>query len=385
MPATSILIVATTDLNTDQRLQRLAGSLCSAGHQVRLLGRLLPNSLPLEKRPFQQQRIMPWVLKGPLFYLLWQVQVLWACLLATEHLVIAVDMDTLPGAWLGSRLRNKHLMLDAHELFSEQEEVIARPQVHKAWQWVEQWFIPLVDAAMTVSQGVADEYQRRTGMPFTVVRNMPLAKPDTDNQPPRPAPLPAWAHPYLLYVGAVNKNRGLEQCIMAMQHHPYPLVICGDGPGLDMLKTMVSDMGLHDRVHFAGRINPVELAPYYAHASLGLLLLQGQGLNYYFSLANKFFDYVQHGLPQLVTNYPEYVRLLAEHQVGFLLRPSMTSERQEAYGFYIAQEIEMVIKVTYKNTLMSQNLHKAAISWTWENEEIKLIQSVGTLLNNSKV
>ncbi len=51
----------------------------------------------------------------------------------------------------------------------------------------------------------------------------------------------------------------------------------------------------------------------------GLNLLENRGLSYYYSLATKFFDYVQAGRPVLTMNFPEYRALNAQYEVALLL------------------------------------------------------------------
>ena len=51
-----LVFTVTNDLNYDQRMQRICGSLANAGYDVLLVGRKLKTSLPLSKKNYDQQR-----------------------------------------------------------------------------------------------------------------------------------------------------------------------------------------------------------------------------------------------------------------------------------------------------------------------------------------
>ena len=235
----------------------------------------------------------------------------------------------------------------------------------------------------TVSQGVAMAYQHRTGKPFTVVRNMPLRLEGRIQEPSegkakrgitssKPLGTEHWNLPYLLYVGAVNQNRGLEQVLYSMLHHPWPLVTCGDGPGQATIRQLITTLQLSDRVVLAGLVPPDALGPYYQHACLGLLVLQGQGLNYRYSLANKFFDYVQHHLPSVVTNYPEYVSLIADYKVARLVSAQENSQDIELYAKQLASVFSELLNDYDSYLQMQQACLKASKIWCWERERDRL-------------
>lgn len=365
MPSKTINIVATTDLVTDQRLQKTAATLSAAGYEVTLLGRLLPQSRALTPAGYQQVRLKPWFLRGQFFYMGWQVQILFWLLTNKASAVVAVDMDTLPGAWLATRFSHAFLVLDAHELFSEQEEVIRRPAIQKVWAWVEKWFGSRVDMAYTVSGGVAKHYAQLWQKPVAVVRNLPLlAGLNKTEQTFDTAAIKPSSKPYLLYVGALNANRGLETSIMSLHHHGLDLVICGDGPDTDALMQLAKDQNLQDRVLFTGRLSPEDLVVYYENAYLGLLLLTGTGLNYQYSLANKFFDYMVHGLPQLVVPYAEYEHILKAYPFGKTI--STTPEG-------VAAAVLSLLADPSSYNSMKEAALVARKELCWEHESTKLV------------
>ncbi len=108
----------------------------------------------------------------------------------------------------------------------------------------------------------------------------------------------------MIYLGVLNLGRGLEILIeVVLNRNDIELTIVGDGPLLADLKTLASN---NPRIHFLGKKNPSELLPILINSDVGVNLLEGNSLNYFYSLANKFFDYIHAGLPVLCMNYPEY-------------------------------------------------------------------------------
>jgi glycosyltransferase involved in cell wall biosynthesis len=124
----------------------------------------------------------------------------------------------------------------------------------------------------------------------------------------------------ILYQGALNEGRGLETAIEAMQELPgLTLCLAGEGDLSSGLRELTEVLGVEDRVRFLGRIKPEELAIHTSKALIGLNLLENRGMSYYYSLANKFFDYIQYGTPSINMDFPEYASIQDNYEVGILL------------------------------------------------------------------
>lgn len=350
---TTLVIVATTDLASDQRLQRAASALHGDRLQVTLLGRVLPSSPTLEAHSYRQIRLRCPINTGMGFYLLYNLQILFWLLRHRPEAVTACDADTLVGASIGARLIGARLYFDAHEYFSEVPEVVRRPFVQAVWRTVERRFIPWVDVAYTVGPALASRFSELYGKPFATVRNVPLRK-DYELLERNPV------QNRIVYTGALNEGRGLQELLHALALEPtYTAVICGDGPLEYYLHALSASLALQDRVRFTGRLLPSDLRHELSQAWLGFSLLVPTGESYRLSLANKFFDYIQAGLPQICPALPEYQAVLAVHPVGMAL-PCMVNAIREALHRFATPGF-------YQEAVSACN--KAAPSYTWEHEQ----------------
>ena len=117
-----ITISVINDLATDQRVYRTCSLLIEMGFSITLIGRKLPNSLPIN-RPYKTKRFKFIINKGPLFYLAYNIRLFFYLLFTHQDILWANDLDTLLANSLISWIKNKPLIYDSHELFTETAEV----------------------------------------------------------------------------------------------------------------------------------------------------------------------------------------------------------------------------------------------------------------------
>lgn len=356
----TIYLTVTNDLTYDQRMLRICTSLSKAGYAVCLVGRERSQSQPLMERPFQQKRLRCWMDKGKLFYLEYNLRLFFWLLWKRWDIVCSIDLDTiLPGFWT-ARFKGKICVYDAHEYFTEVPEVVERPKVKRVWEWVAQHTIPRLDYAYTVCQSLKTVFEERYGTPFKVVRNVPFER----SAPPTVA---LGGAPYiLLYQGVLNDGRGIEELLNALPLLPeVQLWLAGEGDRSAALRQRVLDLNLSDQVVFHGYVQPEQLKSLTEQAHIGINLLQNKGLNYYYSLANKFFDYVQAHKPSLNSAFPEYQTLLAQYEVGTTVSDLSPNTLATAIRRFIEDP-------TYYQHLQQQ-CALAQTVWTWEQEEQTLL------------
>lgn len=347
------------DLVTDNRVHKVAMSLQKMGFEPILIGRVLPGSQPVE-RNYSTHRMKLLFSKGPLFYIEYNLHLLFYLLNTKVDVLVANDLDTLAANYLASRIKGKPLVYDSHEYFTEVPELIGRPVVRSIWKWLERKLVPKVDAAYTVCDSIAEVYSDLYNVDFKVVRNLPVCS--------ELASIPSeinktlGADKIILYQGALNMGRGIESAIRAMPFvEGAALWLVGDGDLTAQLKQLVGDLQLEGKVKFLGKLPLSRLSEVTRQADLGISLEEDLGLNYRFSLPNKLFDYIQAGVPVLVSNLPEMRRIVEHYEIGAIAE---THQRKE-----LAEVITSVLADSQKNALWKENLQRAAQELCWENEE----------------
>jgi glycosyltransferase involved in cell wall biosynthesis len=354
-----LLFTVTNDLSYDQRMQRICRTLVANGYAVMLVGRSLPNSIPLEISPFEQKRLTCFFKKGFPFYAEYNLRLFVFLLIARYDAVCSIDLDTLPAGCFATLLRGKKRVFDAHEYFTEVPEVVHRPFVKSFWSAVARVCLPFYRHAYTVGTALAQIFEAKYGLKFEVVRNVPSS---SDQEPGSSFEGLPNLYPYtILYQGALNEGRGIETMLEAMQQlENVKLVLAGEGDLSNRLRQKTKDLGLEDRVVFLGYVRPADLKKLTAEAWLGLNLLENRGLSYYYSLANKFFDGVQAAVPMLTMDFPEYQALNKQHEVAILLE-ALTPES-------VTKAIQSLLENKEKYEKLRENCLLARKEWNWEKE-----------------
>ena len=365
-----IIFTVTNDLRYDQRMLRICTTLSAEGYEVALIGRQLTSSIPLQPQPYQQIRIKYLLFTtGKLFYLEYNLRLLFFLLFQSFDAICSIDLDTsIPGILI-SKIKGKPHLFDAHELFTHTPEVARRKFIQKIWESVQKFTFKHTNAAFTVGPAIAQYFEEKYNKPVAVVRNMPIKSGATNPNNPLS---PAWqskidalqGQRFILYQGALNEARGLESMIHAMTEIPAILVLAGEGDLSQTLRNLTQSLNLEHKVIFLGMVTPNELPQLTKQAYIGYNVSQNAGLSYYLSLNNKFFDYTQSHLPSLINPYPEYKQLLSEFQVGLLTEPKVES--------IIEQASELLNNPSLYQELKSQCI-AACEKWTWEQETPKLL------------
>lgn len=357
------VILVTNDIEADQRVAKMAGSIATMGYAIVVVGVLRPASKTKIFSPHTIVRFSLPFSKGPLFYLFFNFRAFIYLLFHRANVVMACDTDTLLAARLAKLVKGFRLVFDAHELFPDVPELIGshRRFTRSVWRLVERSCISGVDVAITVSDGVANEYAKRYGKSFAVVRNVPICASTSkvfhlDSN-------------IVIYQGAINVGRGIELLYEALKLLPEAeLWIAGTGDLDNTIARLTKPLVDSGQIKLLGRVVPEALRAITAKASIGVSLEEDMGLSYRYCLPNKLFDYIAAGIPVLVSDLPEMRKLVEGYQIGVVLK--------ERTPQALADSIRMMLSDGAMIKQWQQNLAVAATDLCWEKEQEKLFRAL---------
>ena len=356
-----ITVSVTNDLVTDQRVHKVCTTLLQNGYEVKLVGRKLGNSKPVE-RSYRTKRMKLLFHRSLFFYAEFNIRLFFYLLFDKTDFFLSNDTDTLLANYLASVIRRKPLVFDAHELFPEAPETVNRKWVKKIWTAIEDLIFPRLKNAYTVCDSIAAFYNEKYGIGMQVVRNIPLKK-TSAYHPSQSQLIDKQGKKVILYQGAVNLGRGIDRMLDAMPLlDDFVFYVIGNGDKLEELKETVKEKRLTDKVIFTGQISFEDLPAYTVQADIGINLLENKGLSYYYSLPNRIFDFIRAGVPVLTCDFPEIRKIIRRYKVGTLIDD------------FSPQSIASAIK-----QMAAQGKNDAAFAIAneelcWENESLVLLK-----------
>ena len=343
MAKQKIIVSVTNDLSTDQRVDKICKTLLDLNFDVLLVGRVLPKSIRV-KRIYQTKRFKLWFNKGPLFYANYNIRLFFFLLLNKTDILWSNDLDTLWANYIVSKWKNKKLIFDSHEYFTEVPELINRPKIQQFWKRIERNIFPKLKHVITVSQSIADLYKKEYGIDVKLLRNIPVLNKrqiEVEN-------IKIEGKKILIYQGAINVNRGIEHMVEAMQHIDNAvLYILGKGDIYEKIEYLILQLNLSEKVQLLGEVPLEKLHGYTQQADLGLSLEEDKGLNYRFALPNKLFDYIHAEIPVLVADLPEMKKIVNDYQVGKVIENHAAK--------YIAKKISSMIDNQEQMNIWKEN------------------------------
>lgn len=353
------------DLVTDNRVKKTCEILLEKGYDVKLIGRELPDSLPLPQWPYKALRMKLLFKKGPLFYLFFNIRLFFVLLVSKADLLFSNDLDTLLPNFLAARIKNIPLIYDSHELFCEVPELQHAPLKKRIWECLEKSIVPRLKFCITVNDSIARIFTEKYAVKFHVIRNIPAHTKHHLITDKTVLQIPDDKKIIVLQGAGINIDRGAEELVEAMVYvNDAILLIIGGGDVWEILEEKVRVKNLGDKVRLIKKIPREQLMAYTAAADLGLTIDKNTNPNYYYSLPNKLFDYIHAGTPVLASRLPEIEKIITEYQVGEFI-----GEHDPAH---IAGKINDLLKSERLHQYAS-NTVSAALELNWEKEKKKYL------------
>lgn len=173
-------------------------------------------------------------------------------------------------------------------------------RLHTVWRpTAGRFLMSRADAVIAVSQPEADLLVEH--FPFLQGRVQVIPNGIIAPAPAEPHPVPEGTR-VVLSVGRLAPYKRHDAVIRALPHLTGPVlfVLVGDGPDRERLATLATDLGVLDRVHFAGRVDDETLAGWWARANVFVSLSEQEA----FGLA--VGEALAAGVPAVVSDIPAF-------------------------------------------------------------------------------
>jgi len=364
MQKTAIVCV-TNDLSNDQRVHKTCMTLHKCGYWVKEYGRLLPESMPLERSYFTVRKKL-WFRNGPQFYAEFNIRLFLYLMTNEVDLIFANDMDSLPAAYLAAKLRHKRLIYDTHEYYTQMPELVHRPLIQRIWKIMEDFLFPRLTDILTVNSSIAKLYGDMYHKTVHVSRNIPPSFEPERLKTRSELGLPEDKRILILQGTGINVERGAEEAVLAMKYlENIILLVIGSGDVFPTLHKIIKENDLQDKVIFKPKMPFAELRQYTMNSDLGLAIDKDTNLNYHFSLPNKLFDYMHAGIPTLSSGLVELKQIIDQYDIGYYI--------QNHDPKHIASVVKDIFADKNRYNTVKQNTVKAKEELCWENEEKTLI------------
>ncbi len=368
------LVFEIGDIQTDGRCRNIAESLLRWGASVTFIG---PGELDKEEylngiRIFRLRVITQ--LGSKVMYAHYWIRSFWKGVTLRPSLIVAEDLYSLPAALAVKFFTRSKILYDAKELYFAIASLHQRPVTQWFWTTIEQLGIRYVDGVITSGERDSDVIAERytISRPVTINNHPPKRTEGGDKNILRKTYGIADGYSIFLYQGWLLRGRGLFHLIELMTaiEKAY-LVIMGDGPLRQELEDDIREKLVSDRVLFTGALPYGTMLDYTPGADVGCALIEDYGMSYRHARPNKMFEYIQAGVPVLVSSMPAMQEIVEEWQVGLAVEPDNLPETITAAKKFIDD------KDFYRECVL--NCRAAAEVFHWGEEEVKLTALLDSL------
>ncbi len=289
----------------------------------------------------------------------------------TSDILHCNDLHTLPIGVIIKLFFNKNskIMYDAHEF-----EINDRPNQSalsiKFHYWFENAFIRYADKIITVSDSIAQEYQKlyHIQKPALVLNTPQLQYINKKNIFRETFDIQNH-QTIFLYQGGVSKGRGIEvllQTFQVLTNPNYVIVFMGNGPLAEHIQEATKRS---DRIFYHPAVSPDILLDYTSSADYGILFYENSCLNHYYCSPNKMFEYIMAGLPVIVSNLYEMAKIVSTHQIGVIAHENSPGGLIEA--------MDAITKLKLSN--LQANTESLQKIYNWKQQEKILLEAYHAL------
>lgn len=383
------------DYPWDIRVEKICKSLVGAGHEVHMVCRNSKNQprkevidgIYIHRMPsIKASKVINHVINFPLFFNpVWYLNILNVTKNANLEIIIVRDITLSLTALVAAKSKNIPVILDMAEPYPEM--IRAQHQYEKMGlikkivrnvkiaEWVENQTLKRVRLTLAMVEESKNRL-KKMGVPeqrVCVVSNTPDIKKYSNAKPSYPGSLAKLKSKIkLLYVGYINKYRGLGTAVQAMERiikidGNVVLIVVGSGSGEEDLKNMSEKLNVSKHVFFEGHHHHSLILDYISSSDIGIITHYPCGL-WDNTVPNKLFDYMFMGKPVLSSDTKPVKRILEEEQCGLVYRNNDLNE--------FVQNTIKLLDPAVRNKLGKNGKNAVNRRYNWEFDSKVMLDNV---------
>ncbi|MFA8343008.1 MAG: glycosyltransferase [Rhodothermaceae bacterium] len=355
------------NINFDTRTYNLVKSLQGYGHEVKFNGFdwLTPEFETFETESVRVEKLNKTSF-SVLFYLKFGLKLFSRLMKQKSDIYFASDLYSLPFCTIAAKLKRKKVFYDSREVYTEIPALNSKKFVKRLVKIIEGHYIKKCDYIVTTGRMDSDYIENLYNLPKTdVLRNLPLPVENITPVDYKTKFKNYNGGKIILYQGIIVLGRGIETYFdVVKKYDKCYLVLLGGGEDGGYYEKMAAEMGIEDKVHFAGKVPQNELLNYTAGADIGLSLIDNISKNNYYALPNKLFEYIMAGIPVIASDMPQMKKIVDKFNVGKVVPEGAADELIEIIEKWNDD------KEDYNSAVKSCKPASEELNWNKEFEKI---------------
>ena len=178
---------------------------------------------------------------------------------------------------------------------------------------------------ITVSNGIAEEYEKNYGISHTVITN---AAPYLEIRPQTTNPEKI----RIIHHGAASPSRKIEKMIEMMDYLDerfyFDLMLMNNNP--PYYKKLVKKAKRYDKLRFLDPVSMNDIISVITNYDIGLFLVEPVSFNLNMVLPNKLFEFIQARLAVAIGPSPEMKRIVERYDCGIIAEDFSSRAMAEA-------------------------------------------------------
>ncbi len=236
-------------------------------------------------------------------------------------IVNAHSVETLPLASILKLFYSSKLIYDTHELETEKRTSKLVNLYNKVFERI---FIRFADYIITVSPSIAEWYRKKYKYKKVyIVKNVPVVIPDkSEGSDILKKEFNIRENELLfIYQGQFEQGRFIKPLldIFTEIDSKKHILFMGYGRLEEMIMEHVSK---YENIHYHPPVPVNEILKYTRGADVGISLTENICLSFYYTIPNKFFEYILAGIPVIASDFPDMGKYVDDYKFGWKIDPN---------------------------------------------------------------